>query len=564
MSRRKDYSTPLPFPYAKQFSGVPDEGTLPPKPQQSQQSQQPYQSQQPQQPQLRQNDAGFPIGRAAQGRDLLKEAEADYMKIAVGQSGGFQGYRHPPREDEGYASHVDEISTDGRSSSEPSMTEVISPLEEDYARRRIPSPPAIAQSRSPVQDTRQTLLSSMNARPDPPPPVQDVRQTQPKSINVRQELPPPVPDIKQILSMNLNRYPEIPPRKQRRQKGPIYEEVEGATLDARPASASNSKDPDEVIPEFEAADVREIPSKRPHLTWESSLEDDDPSDQSYPPSTASRQTPSPNTSRSAGSGSSNSTIGAINPRLHEAMGGQPSSSAHGSGAAELDGRPSNPRESFTPSDVSDVASELSGESAPIQTQTRQLTLDSIVEEDGESVNQTALSAAAPSPAVPRATDADIAPEPRGIHKISSTLKSALSGSGEEPRHDDRSASQGNDPPKVVSIDGIGGDQHVYEMIPETSNLPTPSNESGHSSISPMRVDTSTSSGGSSSASSANSGLFGHVKSGLASVTHAVHERVKKNVSFSPVDDVRFRTPSPGQSTIGAGSRRSSGEQRREY
>ncbi|KAK4946682.1 hypothetical protein LTR10_014184 [Elasticomyces elasticus] len=552
MSRRKDYSTPLPFPYAKQSSDLLAEGTFRQQqpPQQQLPQQQPGQQRLPQQRfQDDPDNVGVPYSKASQGRDLLNEAEADYMKIAVGTSGGFQGYRHPIREDEGYHSHVDDISTDERSSSEPSMTEVISPVEEDYGRRRIPSPPAVAPSRPPVQDDRRTQPNSRNVRPDLLPPLTDIKQTQPKSRNVRQDLPPPVPDIKQIHSINMNRYPEIPPRKQRRQKGPIFEEVEGATLDARPASGANDKDPNEVIPEFEAADVRTIPSKRAHLSWESSLEDEDPSDQPPSPSTASRQTDSPDTTRSAGSGSSNSTIGAINPKLHESMSGQPSSSIQGSGAAELDGRPSDPRDSLISSDVSDVASELS---------------DSIVEEDGEAVNEAGRSVAAPSPAVPRATDAEIVPEPRGIHKISSTLKSALSGSGEGSRDEKSAAVQPQDPPKVVSIDGIGGDQHVYEMVPDMSNQVTPSQESGHSSISPTRLDTSNSSGGSSSASSAHSGLLGHVKSGLASVTHAVHERVKKNVSFSPVDDVRFRTPSPGQSTVGTGSRRSSAEQRRDY
>lgn len=506
MPRRRDYSTPLPFPYAKQLCNVPVEDTR------------------PQQPQVGPKHVAAPLGKAVQERALVKEAEEEYMKIAVGYTGRsiggeheLQAHRHPPvREDEGYHSYVDDISADERSSSDPSTTGIISPNEEAYGHQSLRPAPANATSR------------------------------------------PPIPDIRQIQSITRNLPPEVPPRKPRRTKDPIYEHVEGATLDARPVAGSSHKDPEEVIPEFEATDVRTIPGKRAHLSWESSFEDDESSSRSSPRSTESRHAPSPDWSRSSGSGSSTSSD-TIGPKMYESKGFQQSSSQHGKGAAELDGTPSSPRNTLTPSDV---ASELDGEPAPVPTQTRKLDLHPIVEEDGEAIGEATCSRAAPSPAVQRAKDAEIGG--RGVHTLSSTLKSAFSNSSGRPRDEDAAATQVPDPPRVVSIDGIGGDQHVYEMVPETSNQATPSQESGHSSISPTMIDTSnSSSGGSSSASSAHTGLLGHMKDGISSAAHAVHERVKKNVSFSPVNDVRFRTPSPGQS-MEATSRRSSAEQRRDY
>jgi hypothetical protein len=67
------------------------------------------------------------------------------------------------------------------------------------------------------------------------------------------------------------------------------------------------------------------------------------------------------------------------------------------------------------------------------------------------------------------------------------------------------------------------------------------------SSSPTRVDTSSGSTAASSASSISNGPLHHVHHGLSKVAHAVHDKVKKSVSFSPVDDVRLRTPSPSRS-----------------
>ncbi|KAJ9635052.1 hypothetical protein H2204_006007 [Knufia peltigerae] len=100
-------------------------------------------------------------------------------------------------------------------------------------------------------------------------------------------------------------------------------------------------------------------------------------------------------------------------------------------------------------------------------------------------------------------------------------------------------------PAVLSTSGIGGNSHIYQTT--SASLA----QSSSSSSCPVVIDTNADTEVASSIGSAKMGPLGHLHGGLSKAAHAMREKVKKNVSFSLVDNVRLRTPSPTRSSNGA-------------
>ncbi|KAK5211009.1 hypothetical protein LTR41_003621 [Exophiala xenobiotica] len=515
MTHRKNYSTGLPFAYSANASDLQPEEAGPVQPHRNQNG-----------AQIR-KDAMTQAGSPAHGngQKYLDVSLPELDGTAISRVNSLRRYQSPGKEDEGYGSLADESPVEDRSSAIQAVRQIQAGANAK-SEQFFPGAsngnilgvgrdaPILrhAEDRGVLDDSKER-----EAR---------VNQISATTSGTSGTEIPPVPVIpdrhrpKKTVSKD-----GVLARKSKANKEPVFEQVEGAKLDARPPSYSNSHNSEEVIPEIEASDIRSIPRQKVHLDWESSVVEDDASISSSRSQISEDGAASLSWSRNSGSSSSTSTNTITKSYQHASA--EYSLSVDG---RDVVGSPdqvpalTNTLTTPEPSQTNDTGAVKSPPSG--STMTRKVDLAVIQEEDGESLVDGNNSAAAPPPVVKGVKDSDI------DGRVS---KLGIITSGQNGQASLRAAQS---PPKVLSASGIGDDSHIYETVPEASIS---------DSSSPTRVDTSSGSTAASSASSISNGPLDHVHHGLSKVAHAVHDKVKKSVSFSPVDDVRLRTPSPSRS-----------------
>ena len=342
------------------------------------------------------------------------------------------------------------------------------------------------------------------------------------------------------------------PRKPR-EKGPIYEKVDGVQMDTKPAN-TDEHGMEITLPEIEARDVREIPERsavRPSDSPDIESERGSSSASSFTvPSSAASSGISPQLwSESSQSSSTASTENSsLRPYQHISKEYVPvimeENDVHQQSIGSLSQlEPPTSYDASTDS-ISELgdqqrSSSMMPPARPVKVQ--KLPLDDISEEsqDVSSISQES-SDAAPAPIVKGVTDEEVTGK---IPKTSTKLKQGILGALDSKFHNDTASARSESPPRVVATDGIGGDMNVYEF--EAAVPLEPSTNQTH-------MDTAYSSIYSSETGSdkaAGSGLLGKVEHGISKAAHALHDKVRKNVTFSPVNDVRFMTPSPHPSRV---------------
>lgn len=520
MTHRKNYSTGLPFAYTANVSDLQREEA---RPIQLHRNQNEIQTRQ---------DAMTQAGISAQGNGqrYLKLGLNELDGTAISSVNGLRQYQSLGKEDEGYGSLADESPVEDRSSAVHAVRQSqagANAKSEQFSRDasegnvlgggRDASILRHERDRGHLDDSKErkahanpiSATTSRTSRTEIPPVPVIPDRLRPKKTSPK--------------DWDFARSPGS--RKSKSNKEPVFEQVEGAKLDARPPSYSNSHNMEEVIPEVEASDIRSIPGHKVHLNWESSVVEDDSSTSSSQSQTSEDGAASPSWSRSSGSSPSTLTNGITKSYQHAGAEHAPSVDRRDAGGSpdQVPALASTlaTSEAFQTNDKVAVKSLPSG-----STMTRKVDLAVIQEEDGESLVDDDNSAAAPPPAVKGVKDSDI----DGNVSKSGVIPSEQKGQA--------SLRAPQSPPKVLSASGIGDDSHIYETVPEPSIS---------DSSSPARVYTSSESTASSSASSISNGPLDHVQHGLSKVAHAVHGKVKKSVSFNLVDDVRLRTPSPSRS-----------------
>ncbi|EXJ94237.1 hypothetical protein A1O1_02630 [Capronia coronata CBS 617.96] len=332
---------------------------------------------------------------------------------------------------------------------------------------------------------------------------------------------------------------------QMKRKGSVaYEHVDGVSMDTHPAASTSEYGTDEPIPEIEARDVNEIqrPAEYDYPIYDDS-EEDHKSPARSPLSSASDRGDSPSRQWS---GTSNSTS---------------ATSTSGESAAQTE-QLSPLREQRSSHDDSmqlyaDAVIHATGSAAPYAHLEgnspvaagagRKVELDVIKEEDGESI-YSGRGDAAPSPAVKGVKDAECLTTGTLQHLLPSGAKAATEG---KTANTDGRSIEGNgeqSPPRVLAAPGIGNDPHIYELEATslTRESSDPSSPSRNGTLDESVADSA------SSESSRGTGLAGAVHHKISTAAHALEEKVKKSVSFSPVEDVRFLTPLP--SRLGEGTR----------
>ena len=330
------------------------------------------------------------------------------------------------------------------------------------------------------------------------------------------------------------------PRKAQK-KGPVYEKVDGVVMDTRPGAATGPYDMEDTLPVIEAQDIRELP---PSLATKdtSSLSSED--DQGTLPSLTSASSAessgvSPELwSESSGSSSTASTDNSI-PQPYQHMSKQYVSLTENEDGMLGEAIGSQQGMSYG-AVVTDVP-ELHGKKAPSSLQhntspvvARKLPMDVIDEEERVPYSEDLASDGAPAPTIQGVKDEDVTVHKHKLH-IPSIFKH------DNVEHPPATSQDQSPPTRVLASAGIGDDKHVYEL---EAAVPTelPANESTTSAAS---VDNNA--GANETDDSHGHGLLDKVEHGVSKAVHALHEKVKKNVTFSPVNDVRFMTPSPQQS-----------------
>ena len=188
----------------------------------------------------------------------------------------------------------------------------------------------------------------------------------------------------------------------------------------------------------------------------------------------------------------------------------------------------------TASDVSELDGHqmsLSPQSHSSQTTTQKQQLDAISEEGQDDT--TSSADAAPAPVVAGVKDEDVSKDaPKVTDKLKQGLASTLglkSHKSEAHAHD---ASQ----PRMLAADGLGSDGHVYELEAPVPAEVSSSKGSIDHGTGQARLDVPK-----------EPSFLDKVEHGISRAAHALHDKVKKNVTFNPVNDVRFMTPSPNPS-----------------
>jgi hypothetical protein len=303
------------------------------------------------------------------------------------------------------------------------------------------------------------------------------------------------------------------------EKGPVYEKVDGVVMDSRPGYSASPYEMEQTLPEIEAHDICKIQDRLTKKSaGEPAAEDDRATlSPSSTDSTSGGTGASPQLwSESSGSSSTVSTDnGVLKPYRHISTESTPSV------------KDDQVREQITGSRSSDAPSisELDGGQFPLaELQSADAVtahifpLGAIDEEKRGNVSNSQASNATPA-----------------LH-VKGVGDGGIMGSQSRPPATTKRESV-NSPPRVLGAAGIGADGHVYELeavvpvIPSTnSTSPSATHDDDDSTVNGPNV-------------------FAKLEHGISRAAHAVRLKVKKNVTFSPVDDVRFMTPSPHPSSM---------------
>jgi hypothetical protein len=320
-----------------------------------------------------------------------------------------------------------------------------------------------------------------------------------------------------------------------KEKGPVYEKVDGVVMDSRPGYSASPYEMEQTLPEIEAHDICNIQDRSTNKSAGSPVAEDD------------RATLSPSSTDSTSGG-----IGA-SPQLWSESSGSSSTVSTDNGVPKPYRHIST---EFTPSVKDDQVREQT-------TGSRNSDAPSISELDGGQFPLAELQSA-------NAVTAHIFPlealdDEKRIYVANSQASNAtpalhakgvrdgvIMGSQSKPpatskresvtpvdfnAQDATSHGHLNSPPRVLGAAGIGADGHVYELeavvpvIPSTNpTSPSTTHDDNDSTVNGPNV-------------------FAKLEHGISRAAHAVRLKVKKNVTFSPVDDVRFMTPSPHPSSM---------------
>ncbi|KAL2419290.1 hypothetical protein ABEF95_001284 [Exophiala dermatitidis] len=338
---------------------------------------------------------------------------------------------------------------------------------------------------------------------------------------------------------------------QMKRKGRVaYEHVDGVSMDTHPAASNSEYDSNEPIPEIEARDINQIEPETEHDYDTAYVEGQGDRTSSARSSQSSKSAnddvPSrqwSGTSQSTSATSISDTIapqgsnGVINPSFTM------SNQTYGDAVHLFTG-------AVLPADkVASPYAHLEDDGAASSTSGRKIELGVIKEEDTESIAGGIGLDVAPSPAVP-----GVKPEESSTHQ---TLEHLLP-MGANAREEAGTTSPADSveggggirlrQPRVLAAPGIGHYPHVYELeaINATRTNSDPSSPSRNGTADHSVADSV------SSQSSRDTGVAHSVQKGISKAAHAIEEKVKKSVTFSPVEDVRFLTPSPNR--LGGGGR----------
>ncbi|KAL2438700.1 hypothetical protein ABEF95_013078 [Exophiala dermatitidis] len=336
---------------------------------------------------------------------------------------------------------------------------------------------------------------------------------------------------------------------QMRRKGSVaYEHVDGVSMDTHPAASNSDYDSNEPIPEIEARDINQIEPETEYgyaAYVEGEGEGDRTSSARSSPASksASDEVPSRKWSGTSQSTSATSTSdttapygsnGVINPSFTM------SDQTYGDGV----------HRGVLPADkLASPYAHLEDDGAASSSSGRRIELGVIEEEDAESLAGGNGVDAAPSPAVQ-----GVKPEESStLHTLEHLLPMGANAKKEAGAPSPADSVEGGgelrlQQPRVLVAPGIGHDPHVYELeaINATRTNSDPSSPSRNGTADDSVADSA------SSQSSRDTGVAHSVQKGISKAAHAIEEKVKKSVTFSPVEDVRFLTPSPNR--LGGGGR----------
>jgi hypothetical protein len=371
------------------------------------------------------------------------------------------------------------------------------------------------------------------------------------------------PDMDAEVPIHVHRSPQVAQmrlpshvRHIRRDKGPVFEKVEGAVLDAKPA-ATGPFGQEMTIPEMEAQDVREIQDDQTEdrSSQSTSVEDYSTlsslsalSSMTSATSSSGRSLQFSSTSPDSSSATSthlstpspnqrvpqrDSTQGKL-PYKHIPVTYMPSPVKDGDIAYALNSqhdRPVHdvvvaPAGSYT--EVSTTAIEPYREPAAAPIEARSIPLAAIQEEQAVNphVEFDMTTDTAPTPIVKGISNKEVAGEPH--HSKLSALKERIAhATHSTPSADDNPTP----PPRTLLAAGTGDDKHVYEL--EAVSMPSQARPHSHTQQeSPKETNND------------EHGALSKLGLGVSKASHAIHEKVKKTVTFNTVDDVRLMTPSP--------------------
>lgn len=331
--------------------------------------------------------------------------------------------------------------------------------------------------------------------------------------------------LKSPRSIDLRRY------MQPRDKGPRFEKVDGAVLDTRPGGATGPYGMEETLPEIEAHDIVDIPSK---VALNGPAMVDAETDQGTLSSlTSASSTQSSGTGPQVWSESSRSTSSTAStdhsspqPYQHVTEEYRSLNDDDPEIFKQVMGSPQGVHlaTSAAPSSLHSSQLQTSPQQPTKLVKAEKLPLEVINEESRDSlVISEELDAATP-PTVPGVKDEEVTVQTPNHASLKEKIMAPFTEHTKSADHD-------MSPTRVLGASGIGPDQHVYELeaaVPADVKMSRADIDEN-----PSEVD-----------AGHPHGLLDKVEHGVSRVVHALHEKVRKNVTFSQHNDVRFMTPSP--------------------
>ncbi|EXJ55641.1 hypothetical protein A1O7_08570 [Cladophialophora yegresii CBS 114405] len=336
------------------------------------------------------------------------------------------------------------------------------------------------------------------------------------------------------------------------EEGPVYEKVDGVVMDTRPGDPAGTYAMEQTLPEIEAHDICEIQDRSTNRSAGSSPAEDFQATLSSSSTDSSRESSGASPQVWSGSSGSESTIstdtGVLKPYQHISKEFMPSPM----GECEDDSQHNRSSRGTCAPGISELDSgqtpwaELQS-AEPVTVQPSPLRV--IVEQERSSVTNSRVSNPAPAPIVKGVSEGDIMGHPPGA---SVTAKKENEPPTNFSAQDATSHGHLDSPPRVVGAAGIGGDGNIYELE-AAAPVKSGRNGTGFSTTHDDHDGTVD-----------EPNVLTKLEHGISRAAHAVHLKVKKNVTFSPVDDVRFMTPSPYRSSMDNTSAAEVDHKRRDY